>query len=174
MTGGLLKLRMIHPEFDLPGEEQQNYLTQVTYIGSFPEENPSLPELLLAPKASEIDHLFHMAALSGEGVVQDEASLAKKISRESFQTQLERIIENVSIDEVTTHGDWEFPIELLPEGMPFHASYISHGGKVERITLVKEGIFLLHRRGKFLFLDGKKLHRKVVLQMDHPLARRES
>ncbi|MDX8431621.1 MAG: FtsX-like permease family protein [Candidatus Algichlamydia australiensis] len=169
MTGGLLKLRMIHPEFDLPGEEQQNYLTQVTYISSFPEKNPSLPELLLSPKASEVDHLIHMAAISGEGIVKDEAGLAKKSSRDSFQDQLERILDNLSIDEVVTHDDWEFPITLLPEGVPFHASYSSHGGRVKRITLAKEGTFLVHRRGKSLFLDGKKLHQKVVLYPEHPL-----
>ncbi len=165
MTGGLLKLRMVHPEFDLPGEEQQNYLTQVTYIGSFPENNPRLPELLLAPKASEIDHLFHMAALSGEGVVEDEASLVRKTSRENFQEQIERLIANVSIDEITTTSEWEIPLSLLPEAVPFHGVYSSN-----RIELAKEGSRIIHRRGKSVYVDGKKLHQKVHLQLDQPLS----
>ncbi len=57
MSGGLLRLELIRPDEIQSGERTHSFLTQVTYLATFPEKNPFLPELLIPPSERDLKQL---------------------------------------------------------------------------------------------------------------------
>lgn len=57
MSGGLLRLELIRPDEAFPSERTHSYLTQVSYLTSFPEKNPFLNDLLLPPSEKDLEHV---------------------------------------------------------------------------------------------------------------------
>lgn len=57
MSGGLLRLELIRPDEARKGDRTHSYLTQVSYLASFPEKNPFLRELLLPPSPADLKQM---------------------------------------------------------------------------------------------------------------------
>lgn len=57
MSGGLLRLELIRPDEIRSGERTHSYLTQVSYLASFPQKNPFLGDLLISPSEKDLSHV---------------------------------------------------------------------------------------------------------------------
>lgn len=92
LSGAMLRLQMIRKN----SKEQttQSYLTQASYLSSFPDKNPFLSTLIVPLKADELTCLFS-------------------------QSQINYALHIVTIESLKPKHDWEIPISLIPEEISF-------------------------------------------------------
>ncbi|QZA58752.1 ABC transporter permease [Candidatus Rhabdochlamydia porcellionis] len=95
LSGAMLRLQMIRKK---PKEQTtQSYLTQASYLSSFPEKNPFLDTLIVPLRTDELTHLFS-------------------------QSQINDILHTVAIKSLKPKYDgWEIPISMIPEGVSLPA-----------------------------------------------------
>ncbi len=88
LSGAMLRLQMIRKK---PKEQAtQSYLTQASYLSSFPEKNPFLSTLIVPLKTDEFTRLFS-------------------------QSQIHDALLVVTIDFLKPKYSWEIPIAMIPE-----------------------------------------------------------
>jgi lipoprotein-releasing system permease protein len=124
ISGAMLRLHMIRPQFggfEPEGLDTESQLTQVSYLSSFSDKSPTLPELLLPPTAQDLNHLFYLAART-----EDSQALAS-------------LTAHTEIHEVQTRDPlWSCPLMLLPDGANFAANFYDHGGELTHAILVTD------------------------------------
>ncbi|HSX12625.1 MAG TPA: hypothetical protein VLF61_03960, partial [Rhabdochlamydiaceae bacterium] len=162
VSGALLRLQLANQP------TTQQFLTQVSYLVSFTDQNPHLSSLLLPPSAKEINHLLLRAQKKGDHVREDLPKLEERASL----TQLLPILKNVIIEEMqTTNNFWKLPSALLPKNGSFDATPYVQQGQITHFILqstpthketlkIKEG---------GLFFEGKKLPSSMPLFVEGPI-----
>ncbi len=136
----MLRLLMVRPQFGSyqpEGLETESQLTQVSYLASFADKSPKLPDLLLPPDPDDLNHLFYLAARHKE--------------------ELAPLAEHVTIEEVTTCDPlWSCPLELLPDGVNFAANLYVHAGEITHALLVcdeSKANGTLRREGSYIMAE---------------------
>ncbi len=140
ISGALLRLQMLRPGNGLTDEKTQSYLTQVSYLASFPDHCPGLHSLLLSPREQDLNHLINLSAHSTELSRQDSPALTQKTDQETAQKRIRKLLSQVVIKELKPHYPlWQFPSSLLPENQILKAAAIYRSGKLIRIEIPTEG-----------------------------------
>ena len=94
LSGAMLRLQMIRKK---PKEQAtQSYLTQASYLSSFPEKNPFLDTLIIPLKTDELTRLFS-------------------------QSQISDALRLITIESLKPKYNWEIPISMIPEGVSLPA-----------------------------------------------------
>lgn len=138
LSGALLRLELVRQESgSLYPVEMQSQLTNVSYLASFPENNPSMPDLLLPPTAEDLNHLLFMA-------------------QRSEDDDVEAVFAHSTVESLETKTDlWRLPIHLLPEKTPFLAEAYMHQKVISHLMVPiapsKELQTTVERRGNRLF-----------------------
>lgn len=128
VTGALLKLRLLRPVSNYHSrDDKQSFLTQMSYIASFSEKNPTLPTLLLPPTKEDLNHLLYLTSFSTEDPSLDRPQYSQKINSSLFQERLRTLLDNIDIKKMksTSHH-----FELSPD-------YFSEGTEVQVVVYVK-------------------------------------
>lgn len=152
MSGALLRLELIRQDKgSLYPSEAQSQLTSVSYLTSFPENNPFLKDLLLEPTLDDLNHLLFLASRS-----QDE---------EKFSS----IAASTKIKTLKTRSDlWRLPIDLIPEKVPFAALAYEHKGEISHVLVPaspsKNHSSTLEKKGGKLFFTGSD---RIEIPLDH-------
>ena len=141
MSGALLRLDLVRQELGtLYPNESQSHLTHASYLASFPEKNPSLPQLLIPPSEEDLNHLLFLAKRHGE----DSGPILAQVKIEKFQTAANL---------------WPLPLDLLPEKVPFLVEAYEHHGEISHILLPdvpsKSTTSTMERRGDRLFFKAQ-------------------
>ena len=137
MSGALLRLELLRQETNsLTPVEMQSQLTNVSYLSSLPEKNPSLQSLLLAPTEEDLNHLLYLSERSDEDP--------------------HPLFSHSHIEKLKTRSDlWQLPFDLLPEKIPFEAQAYKHEGEISHLivptTSSKEASCTIERRADRLF-----------------------
>ena len=119
LSGAMLRLQMIRKK---PKEQAtQSYLTQASYLSSFPEKNPFLDTLIVPLRTNELTCLFS-------------------------QSQINDALHSIVIESLKPKYSWEIPISMIPEGvsLPAQAS-ISDLSYV--LLTENEEVFLIFKKG---------------------------
>lgn len=140
MSGALLKLQLLRsnaPLFSSHGRDSIQFLTQVSYLASFPSSNPSLKDLLIPPSKEDINHLLYLAGHELNEYKAEQEPLVQPSSSHSFQSQILSILDNVEIQSLeTTFPLWTIPQSLLPNQAEFKALCVKKGNDIIRISLL--------------------------------------
>lgn len=139
MSGALLKLQLLRsnaPLFSSRGRDTVNFLTQVSYLTSFPSCNPSLPSLVAPPSKEDINHLLYLAGHELEGHKAEAEPLIQSTDSEVFTKQLLAILENIDILSLQTSSPfWTIPHNLLPKAGEFSAMSFKRGKDLSQIII---------------------------------------
>ncbi|MDR2539044.1 MAG: FtsX-like permease family protein [Chlamydiales bacterium] len=135
LSGAMLRLQMIRKK---PKEQAtQSYLTQASYLSSFPEKNPFLGTLIAPLRTDELSRLFS-------------------------QSQINDILHAVTIKSLKSKHDWEIPINMIPEevSLPVQApisdfSYILLTEKEEVLPDFQKGVIKKTQRGIYFTEKNK-------------------
>lgn len=111
LSGALLRLQMIRTK---PKElTTQSYLTQASYLSSFPENNPLLDTLIVPLTADELNLLFS-------------------------QEKLRDLLQTITIQCLKPKSHWEVPITMLPKELALPAQASIASGEVMQIVLTEK------------------------------------
>jgi lipoprotein-releasing system permease protein len=135
LSGALMRLQMVRPGH-FPGDGTQSYLTQASYLASFPDKCPYLRELILPPTEQEIEHLFYLSSCATEHCREDAPHVAQKIAPDESRSRLSELLSHVQIKELrSSHSLWHMPSSLLPEATPVAASLRFNGDQLSAIEI---------------------------------------
>lgn len=136
ISGALMRLQLLRPGSGTRAEENQGYLTQVSYLASLPDKCPDLSSLLLLPTEKDLNHLLYLAAHSTEFSRQDTPALSLKTSKETANSRIHHLLQNVKIHQLKPHlAFWQLPFELLPENKSLLGVPQFRSGKLSRIDI---------------------------------------
>lgn len=168
ISGALMRLQLLRPASGLRNEENQGYLTQVSYLASIPNKCPDLSSLLIPPSEKDLNHLLYLSSHSTELSRQDTPALTLKTTEEKIESRLQHILQNVKIHQLRPRYElWQLPISLIPDHKPFIGISQFRNGKLNRIdlsletakTLSVENRLKVWKEGQYLItedLNGKK------------------
>jgi lipoprotein-releasing system permease protein len=139
VSGALLKLRMVRPQgsfFASKRSHLQSYLSQISYISSFPEKNPRLQSLIESPRIEDLNHLFYLTELSSTPITSDQVEPVSKGDQKKFQKRLEPLLKHIKIQKVKTRTqNISFLLPLLKENTPLHVQAYQKGNHLSYFIL---------------------------------------
>ncbi len=139
LSGALMRLQLLRPGNGLPGEETQGYLTQASYLASFPDRCPRLSSLLLPATEKDLNHLLFLASHTTDYSRQDTPALAGRVNAKTAQNRIVDLFKNVKIKRLKTKNSfWQLPSEWVPSGAVFEGISYSRNGSIARIELPME------------------------------------
>ena len=92
LSGALLRLQLLRPGALPRAEDHQSYLTQVSYLATFPDRCPNLASLLIPPSKEDVNHLRYLANHTTEYSRQDAPSLTLKTTPEKASSRLQTLL----------------------------------------------------------------------------------
>ena len=171
ISGALMRLQLLRPANDVRMEDNQGYLTQVSYLASFPERCPGLAGLLLPPTEKDLNHLLYLASHSTELSRQDAPVLAQKAEKGTSQERVESLLKHVHLQQLEpSYSFWQIPLSFLPESAIFEGKAHFRGGSLARIEIPTEreiGIpaeskIKISKRGDTLLIEDSLGHKQTV------------
>ncbi len=134
ISGALMRLQLLRN--NERNEASQGYLTQVSYLASFPECCPGLPSLILPMRENDVNHLLYLASHSTELSRQDAPVIADRADLQMAKKRIGRILKDIQVKALTPkHRLFDLPLALLKEGQPFQALAIYRSGRLIRLEI---------------------------------------
>ncbi|MBM3207218.1 MAG: FtsX-like permease family protein [Chlamydiae bacterium] len=168
MSGGLLKLQLLRsssPCFTIRGLETVNFLSQVSYITSFPENNPFLHESILPPSKRDIENLLYLSTKNLEGTQADVAPKIKLSNPNEFSQKLNKTLAHAGIETLnSTSSLWRIPIELMTEKQQFNAFGYFQDGKLVQVLISEKNI--KGKKTSYDIVEGKikKINENIIFE----------
>ncbi|HSX04082.1 MAG TPA: FtsX-like permease family protein [Rhabdochlamydiaceae bacterium] len=162
VSGALLRLQLT------PNPFSHQFLTQVSYLVSFTDQNPHIHSILANPAVKDLNHLILLAGKKWDHVCED----VPKVEENASLANLLPILKNITIEEMqTTLHLWKLPTSLLPENGSFNAAASSQQGQITHLILQKDPATKgqLKIKQNELFFNGEKLARSTPIFVEGPL-----
>lgn len=136
ISGALMRLRLVRPEtsgFSGLGQESESFLTQASYLASFPDKNPHLPTLISPPSLADLNHLFYLTTRSNDETL--------------FQTRIRSLLDNVEIKTLkNSFSHWRLPFSLIPDGTSLKAVAYLRGAKITHVIIPDQFEEFIHSK----------------------------
>ncbi len=162
ISGALMRLQLLRPGVGIRSEETQGFLTQVSYLASFPDRCPELASLLLSPSEKDLNHLLFLASHSTELSRQDAPALTAKTTPDTTQSRIAELLKQVHIQQLKPRNlYWQLSPALLPEHQTLIGTAQFRGGHLSRIDIpvdaakAKEQIKIWKEGDSLFFQDSK-------------------
>lgn len=174
ICGAMLRLGLRRGQPSAPGRQpSQNFITQASYVCSFPEKSPIGENLLLAPTAKDCLQILQKVEYDTH------ASMLESKNGEAFSKAIKNVFAYLTIEELSSPPMWQIPHSLFPEKIHLSAKAYVHKGSIVHLTVAKEsarkknsstsGIlqgFVTKTASGLIFESGKE---KYVLENSTPL-----
>ncbi len=136
LSGALLRLQLLRPSNAVRTDDNQGYLTQVSYIATLPHQAPKLHSLLLPPTEKDLNHLLYLSTHSTHLSRQDSPTLALKADKTTAQTRIRELLDHALIKELRPRQlFWQIPVNLLPERQILEGQAHFRNEKLSRIDI---------------------------------------
>jgi lipoprotein-releasing system permease protein len=156
VSGALLRLKLLRPAILHGGMENQNFLTQMTYVSSFTDEE-YVRRLLSPPLGEDINHLLYLNSRSDHTPLVDGYAPTKEMN-----TQI-TIPHGIEVTEVRPKGTFFKPsFAMFNEGARFQAHIKRSQVGISYIELTENGDRTVEKRGDAWVIDsGEKVNGSV-------------
>ncbi len=136
LSGAMMRLQMLRPGSFPHSEDNQSYLTQVSYLATFPEKCPHLSSLLVSPTPKDINHLLYLASHSTENSRQDAPALTLKAAPQLKNERVQELLQKIDIEKLKPkHHLWQLPSDLIPEKKAFQAVAIFRNEQLSQLII---------------------------------------
>lgn len=176
MTAGNLRLRLVRD--GVAGQQNQAFLSQVTYLGSFDPDNPSLPRSISTVTMDDLNNILKMLSVTSDNIQEDRPEALYQMDSPSMQRQLSRFFQSTSVQALKTPSEgWQIPKQLLPESVQWRGALVSNAeGKQLYVLIPTQAQQVDHleknevRDGYFVQpVDVAIQNGKITLTTDEPL-----
>ncbi|MES2121929.1 MAG: FtsX-like permease family protein [Chlamydiota bacterium] len=141
LSGAMMRLQMLRPGSFPHSEDNQSYLTQVSYLATFPEQCPHLSTLLVPPTSKDINHLLYLAGHSTENSRQDAPALTLKSPPQLKNERVQELLQKIAIGQLKPkHHLWQLPTDLIPEKKTFQAVAVFRNQQLSQLIIPALGL----------------------------------
>jgi lipoprotein-releasing system permease protein len=125
MGGAMLRLQLLRSDSQIAtgkAQKSQSFLTQVSYIASFPDRSPYIQHLILPIRPADLNHLYFMAPHAIDHCREDAPAMLEHAPVDRITPRLKTLAEHAAIRSLkTTYSHWKLPRNLLPKKGQFRA-----------------------------------------------------
>ncbi len=166
LGGALLRLQLLRSDAQVStgkANKSQSFLTQVSYIASFPDQSPYVQNLILPIRPQDINHLYFMAPQAFDHSREDAPPMMARTSADCVAPRLKALTEHVAIRSLkTTYPYWKLPRCLLPQQGQFRAVLHMQNGKISHVSIAAKSVkssgpLKAHVKEGILFCDSGQL-----------------
>lgn len=172
MTQGTIRLRLLR---DMPRNygtnapngslQNQSFLTQNAYIGSFDPANETLQKAILPSTAPDIKNFLNTLSLSSDNIQEETPGTFGRLAQPSALKKLAALMRTMKVQKLKTpkHG-WTIPRAILPDSCTFEGCALMVDTTVKKVIIPQNRAELVSL-GKQLQEEGYKfLPTTVVLE----------
>jgi len=170
LSGALMRLALNRPT-SIPGSNHASFLSQMSYLFSFPEKNPTLDHLLLTPSADDLNNILFQMNKSHTEWQKDSPESLYSYNQGSSPEKSASFWDHVELKEVLFKA--RVPLSFLPSKEVSAYAHIQDGS-VKGVYLEKEHSNL--KKGKivkdhlaYFEVDGKKIPMGNSIPLMSPL-----
>ncbi len=133
VSGALLRLQILR---DNVQGESQSFLTQASYVASFPDTSAQMGSLILPPGVADLQNLLFLASHNLEKSREDAPSLTKA-STALQRKQLQSLLEHMKVQSVTPKGPrFVLPISSFPVGTKLKSIGLIRSGRILQLDVL--------------------------------------
>lgn len=135
MSGALMRLTLARPSASIfADDEKLSYISQMSYLLTLNQNNPSFHKLLLEPSVHDLNNLLKQIDKSSDlGFPGNEGPfLAEE------KAKLSAFFHNIDLKKVITCEGFAFPLTLFPKDTSFQAYAAFSNGRIEKLLLPQE------------------------------------
>lgn len=144
LGGALLRLQLLRSDSQVTtgkANKSQSFLTQVSYIASFPDQSPYVQNLILPIRPQDINHLYFMAPHALDHSREDAPAMMAHTSADRIASRLKALAEHAAIRSLkTTYPYWKLPRGLLPQQGQFQAELHMQNGKISHVSIAAKSV----------------------------------
>ncbi|MBS0653093.1 MAG: ABC transporter permease [Verrucomicrobia bacterium] len=144
LGGALLRLQLLRSDSQVTtgkANKSQSFLTQVSYIASFPDQSPYVQNLILPIRPQDLNHLYFMAPHALDHSREDAPAMMARTSADRMAPRLKVLAEHAAIRSLkTTYPYWKLPRDLLPQKGQFQAALHMQNGKVSHVSIAAKNV----------------------------------
>jgi len=143
MTFGNIRLRLLRdiPKSYIndwtPGDVQnQSFINQSAYFGSFDSNNPMLKNALISVNADDLTNLLNTLPLSSDNIQHDNPDSILRLDNSLAAEKLHTLLSLIDVKKLKApaHG-WTLPRELIPSDCSFEGCLIMNHGRVNKVLI---------------------------------------
>lgn len=132
VSGALLRLQILR---DTLQGESQGFLTQASYVASFPDTSTQMGSLILPPEVADIQNLLFLASHNVERSRED-APMLSKASSTLQRKHLKSLLEQIKVQSVTAKGPrFVLPLSSFPIGTKLKGAGLIRQGKIVQLDI---------------------------------------
>lgn len=173
MGGALLRLQLLRSEAQVATgkvHKSQSFLTQVSYIASYPDQSPYVQKLLLPIRSADVNHLYFLSQHATQHSREDAPSMLAPAPLGAMQQRLQDLSKQACIRSLkTTYPYWKLPRNLLPQKAELKGCIAFENGNISHISIpvesnqpiksvkdhIKEGVLQI-QQGQLNFITKTK------------------
>ncbi len=135
MSGALMRLTLSRPASSIfADDEKLSYISQMSYLLTLNQNNPSFNKLLLEPSAHDLNNLLKQIDRSSDlGFPSNEGPFSPEV-----QENLSIFFHNIELKKVITSEGFAFPLALFPKDSSFQAYATFSNGRIEKLLLPQD------------------------------------
>lgn len=134
--GALMRLSLYRQGSSIFEEEKLSFLTQMSYLLSLCDKNPSLPSLYLKPTPNDLNNLLIRLEKSYDSVQNDAPLIEASISKNEYYKELKRFFANAKINKLETEKNFSLPLNLLRDNLIAYGYF--EKGKIIKLILQQD------------------------------------
>lgn len=161
MGGALLRLQLVRPSsLNHPGKGQ-TFLTQASYVSSFPDQSQYAHSLLLPTRPQDLNHLYFLAPQALEHCREDSPTLFTPLPSQKMHSRFQTLAQAATLHCFkTANSPWFLPQSLLPQEGRFRVQTLFQGNEISHIQISPDplsptnGQLIIHK-GELTFIDSQ-------------------
>ncbi|MEC7839116.1 MAG: FtsX-like permease family protein [Chlamydiota bacterium] len=143
MTFGNIRLRLLrdipknYVNDWVPGDAQnQSFLKQSAYFGSFDSDNALLKKALIPINAEDITNLLNTLTLSSDNIQHDNPDTIMRLDNAVASQKIHDLLKFIDVKtlKAPSHG-WTIPRELFPDACSFEGCLIMNHGRIDKLVI---------------------------------------
>ncbi len=118
------------------GSSSQSFLSQLSYLSSFNDQNPGINKTILPANGDDLSNFLSLLSISSESIQQDQPNVSSTLPKNIFKNYLTTFLNEVNIKSLkTAKSGWKIPKQLYPQNGSIRASGIYSQGRLSRIIV---------------------------------------
>lgn len=169
MTVGNIRLRLLRdiPNSNHPHMSQnQSFLNQTVYIGSFDPTNRSLKSAIVPIEPQDIKNLLNTTTIANDNIQEDSPHAVHRLSKEESSEKLLALLDSVEIKSLNLPPQgWRVAPESLPKNCQLEGCAVISQGKLSTIYIPQLSEKLPELK-ELLSIQGAQVTSTILTNLD--------
>lgn len=124
ISAAMMRLTLNRSKKDLFTEfkdEKVSFLTQMSYILSEPQNNPTFHSLILDPTKDDLNHILHQMDRSYSDAIKDIPTYPTFVDGKIFQKRIKTLFDNIAVEKIELEKGYSIDLDFFKKDVNLNA-----------------------------------------------------